>query len=78
MRATQTTAEQADELNIVSSVWILSCDDNSALMTYEEVRRRLGLPDNYDLRGMVRKRGTVSRWRLRPTNGGTETGDARW
>jgi hypothetical protein len=61
MRAIQTTAELADELNIVSSVWILSCNDSYALMTYEEVRYRLGLPDDYDLKGIIRKRGALFR-----------------
>jgi hypothetical protein len=61
MRVRRPAPERPDELNILSSVWILSCTDPSPLMTYEGMRRRLGLPDGYDLRGLVSQRGEMFR-----------------
>jgi hypothetical protein len=44
-----------DDFDIVSAIWILSCNDENPIITYKGIADRLGLPDTYDVRALVRR-----------------------
>jgi hypothetical protein len=50
-----------DEYGLLAAIWILSCNDQIAYMTYEGIKYRLGLSGEYDLRGLVASRGELFR-----------------
>lgn len=50
-----------DEFDILFSIWILSCIDENPIMTYEGIKHRLGLSDNFDVKKTVRSRGELFR-----------------
>ena len=53
--------EGSDELDILSAVWIVACNDENSIMLYEDLRFRLGLPTDYDLKKLVLGRGEMFR-----------------
>jgi hypothetical protein len=48
--------EKADDLDILSSIWIISCNDENSIMTYEGLKCRLGLPDDHDIKKLIKNR----------------------
>jgi hypothetical protein len=50
-----------DELDILSAIWILSCNDENPIITYEGIKHRLGLPVDYDVKSLVNSRGEMFR-----------------
>ena len=44
-----------EDLDHVSTIWILACIDENHLITYEGIRERLGLDVNFDVKGLVFK-----------------------
>ncbi|TWA93557.1 hypothetical protein [Bradyrhizobium stylosanthis] len=54
-------AAGADNLDVLSAVWILSCIDENPILTYEGISSRLGLPEAFDIRGLVRGRRELFR-----------------
>ncbi len=58
------TAGGSDEFDILSAIWILACNDENSIITYEGIRYRLGLPDNYDVKALVQARGELFRPRV--------------
>lgn len=54
-------ASDLDELDLISAIWILACNDENHLITYEGIRDRLGLDKNFDVMGLVLKRRELFR-----------------
>ena len=54
-------ATEAEELDIVSAVWIMASNDETSLITYEGIRYRLGLAADVDVRTLIRRRGELFR-----------------
>jgi hypothetical protein len=50
-----------EELDLISTVWILASNDENHLITYEGIRERLGLDASFDVRGLVLKRRELFR-----------------
>jgi hypothetical protein len=50
-----------EELDLVSAVWILASNDENHLITFEGIRERLGLDENFDVKRLVRKRRELFR-----------------
>jgi hypothetical protein len=50
-----------DDFDILSALWILACNHETPIMTYEGVRNRLNLHPDYDLRKLVLSRGELFR-----------------
>ena len=57
----QFVIEGPDELDILSAIWILACNDENPIMTCEGIRFRLGLPEDYDVKQLVLGRGEMFR-----------------
>lgn len=53
-----------DELDVLSAIWILSCNDENPIITYEGIKYRLSLPDEYDVKSLIQSRGELFRLRL--------------
>jgi hypothetical protein len=51
----------SEKLDILSSIWILSCNDENPQITYEGIKYRLGLPDNFDVKALVHSRSELFR-----------------
>ena len=60
MRKSQET-HKPDILDILSSIWILSCNDEKAIITYEDLEYRLNPPGDIDLRKLVQGRAELFR-----------------
>lgn len=50
-----------EEFDLVSAVWIFSCNDENHVITYEGIRERLGLDASFDVRGLILKRRELFR-----------------
>ena len=46
--------EEPDVFGILSATWILACNDKSEIMTYEGIRHRLNLPNDFDVKELIR------------------------
>lgn len=57
----RTPIAKTDELDILSGIWILSCNDDNPIMTYRGVSQRLNLPETFDVRAVVRSRPELFR-----------------
>ena len=57
----RTAIINSDDLDIVSAIWILSCNDENPIITYEGIKYRLNLPEEFDLKGLVKSRGELFR-----------------
>jgi hypothetical protein len=44
-----------DEWDLLRTIWVLASQDENPLMTYQGIRIRLSLPDDYDVQNMVRR-----------------------
>jgi hypothetical protein len=54
-------AGEIEELDLISAVWILACNDENHLLTFEGVKNRLGLSGDYDARRLVLSRRELFR-----------------
>jgi hypothetical protein len=54
MPSKQADTQSSDNSGKLSAIWLLSCNDKNAIMTYIGVARRLSLPEDY-VRSMVDK-----------------------
>jgi hypothetical protein len=61
LRRTRTPIAKADDLDILSATWILSCIDENPILTYRGITSRLGLPETFDVRGLVLSRSELFR-----------------
>jgi hypothetical protein len=50
-----------DDYALLSAIWILACNDENNLITYKGIQHRLGLPKDYDVRGLVVQHGELFR-----------------
>jgi hypothetical protein len=46
-------ATDLEELDLISTIWILASSDENHLITFEGIRERLGLEENFDVKGLV-------------------------
>lgn len=51
----------SDDYDILSAIWILASNDDNPIITHKGIKYRLGLPDDYDVRGLVRSRAELFR-----------------
>jgi hypothetical protein len=57
----RTPIAKTDDLDILSAIWILSCNDENPIITYKGISARLELPDAFDVRALVRSRTELFR-----------------
>jgi hypothetical protein len=50
-----------DKFDILSALWVLACNDPISIMSYNGIRYRLKLPDDYDIESLVEERGELFR-----------------
>jgi hypothetical protein len=50
-----------DDFDILYAIWILASNDENPIMTYRSIKYRLGLPNAYDIKELVRKRAELFR-----------------
>jgi len=60
-RQNRTIIEEPDVFGILSATWVLSCNDESEIMTYEGIRQRLNLPKDFDVKVLIQSRGELFR-----------------
>ncbi|AMN44208.1 hypothetical protein [Rhodoplanes sp. Z2-YC6860] len=58
---TRTPISRTDDLDVLSGIWILSCNDDNPIMTYRGIAHRLGLSDEYDVKAVVKNRPELFR-----------------
>lgn len=56
-----TSQKDIDESGILSAIWILACNDENPLLLYDSTIFRLGLPESYDLEGLIKRHGELFR-----------------
>jgi hypothetical protein len=52
---------KTDDLDILSGIWIMSCNDDNPIMTYRSIRQRLDLSETHDVKAIVRSRPELFR-----------------
>lgn len=52
---------KTDNLDIVSSIWILASNDENCFITYKSVKHRLGLEENFDVEKLISLHGELFR-----------------
>lgn len=55
------TRSPIEDLDLISAIWILACNDDNPLITYRGLSRRLGLADDFDIVRVVRSRPELFR-----------------
>jgi hypothetical protein len=50
-----------DKFDLLSSVWVLACNDPISIMSYKGMQYRLKLPADYDIASLVEERGELFR-----------------
>jgi len=53
--------QDSDQLDILSAIWIMSCNDENPTITFKGIEYRLGLPESYDVYSLVKSRGELFR-----------------
>jgi hypothetical protein len=53
-----------EHFNILNAIWILSCNDENPILTYEGIQRRLSLRDNYDIKALIKNRTEMFRLKV--------------
>jgi hypothetical protein len=53
--------QNSDQLDILSAIWIMSCNDENPTITFKGIKYRLGLPESYDVYSLVKSRGELFR-----------------
>ena len=61
MKQSRVAIREPDVFDILSATWILACNDENPIMTYEGIRYRLNLPKDYDIRKLIQSRGELFR-----------------
>ena len=51
----------SNDFDILASIWILSCNDENPIMSYESLRYRLDLDDDFDIKALIENRGELFR-----------------
>ncbi|MDO9541678.1 MAG: hypothetical protein Q7J98_05090 [Kiritimatiellia bacterium] len=52
---------QPDVFDVLSAAWVMACNDEQPIMTYEGIRQRLDLSSSFDVRGLIQSRGDLFR-----------------
>src|SRR6266498_380486 len=52
---------QPDVFDVLSASWVMACNDENPIITYEGIRHRLDLDSAFDIRGLIRSRGDLFR-----------------
>lgn len=52
---------QPDVFDVLSAAWVMACNDEQPIMTYEGIRQRLDLSSSFDVRGLIQRRGDLFR-----------------
>ena len=52
---------QRDIYDIISATWILASNDENPIISYNGIIFRLGLPTNFDIKGLIKNRGELFR-----------------
>lgn len=52
---------QNDNFDILTTVWILSCNDENSIISYEGIKHRLSLNDDFDLKTLIESRRELFR-----------------
>jgi hypothetical protein len=60
------TVVSNNNLDILSSIWILSCNDENPQITYQGIKYRLGLSENFDINNLVSNHAELFRKRTTP------------
>jgi len=55
---------EIDDFDILSSVWILSCNDENPIITYEGIVHRLNLNPEFDIKQLISSRGDLFRLKI--------------
>jgi len=55
------SSNNLEEFDILSSVWILACNDENPIITYKGIKHRLNIEDNYNLKKLILSRGDLFR-----------------
>lgn len=68
-KETKSNSFELEEAGLLSAIWILASNDENPIMTYKSLINRLGLPETYDIKGLIKKRSELFRpgippWRL--------------
>lgn len=58
--------DDPDEFAVLTAMWILASNDEQPIMTYESIRYRLNLPNEYNVKRIVLSRGELFRRGVRP------------
>lgn len=53
--------DDVQELDLVCAIWIFACNDETSLMTYKGIQHRLDLPEEVDVRALIKKRPELFR-----------------
>jgi hypothetical protein len=51
----------SEDFGYLSAIWILASNDDNPLITYEGIRYRLNLPNDYDVQKLIRARAELFR-----------------
>src|SRR4051812_19859411 len=65
-RKTQSILEP-DVFDVLSATWVLACNDENHIVTYEGLRYRLGVHAGLEVRALVKKRIDLFRLRIPPS-----------
>jgi len=52
---------EPDVFDVLSATWVMACNDEQPIITYEGIRWRLNLAPSFDLRGLIQSRGDLFR-----------------
>lgn len=57
----RTPISETDDLDILSAIWILSCNDDNPFMLYKSIIDRLELPNDFDAKTLIKRRPELFR-----------------
>jgi hypothetical protein len=60
-RSSRAVITEPDAFDILSAVWVLACNDDNPMITYEGIKRRLRLSHDYDVKRLIQSRGELFR-----------------
>jgi hypothetical protein len=55
------SADKRDKFDVLSALGVLACNDPISVMTYQGIKYRLNLSDDYDIKSLVEERGELFR-----------------
>lgn len=53
--------DNRDKFDILSALWVLTCNDPISIMSYKGMKYRLNLPADYDIESLIEERGELFR-----------------